>query len=468
MSPTDKLEPICPDYVENVVLQERNPYPQTKIQPKRSKELKDNRIGFTYDDISGDLTVALEKMCNIGLKWVRMGFWSPCPVNWQRVLRAPGVHEVDRDFDQHITELADNDINIVLSLGVGAGISGRWATPHHGALGDQEPNRWFKTQDEIDKYLDFARYMARHFRDRIQWYEIWNEPDAGPGDPAERGGIDAEDYANVSQQLVPVVLKENPDAKIVIGAVGRFTEGPQRYVEKILRSGAAPLADAISWHPFYGDTPSSGGHGGAGEDYWRNYPGTVDRFRERASSLGFTGGYMVAEMVWRTPEIDPHPTERCDHTELTAAKYQARATLLHLGLDMIMADNQMQAARMLPVPRVYTIRTLCTVMAGARASDLPLQITTQADQMKCYRFTLPDGSHLVSLWDDIVAHDTALGVNTTVTIQDLSAESVVGIDTLNGFEQPLRTNCTDGNVIIPNLVVRDYPLLLHLKKQQSH
>ncbi len=103
MSLTDKLEPTCPDFVENVVLQERNLYPQTKIQRKRSKELEDKRIGFTYDDISGDLTVALEKMCNIGLKWVRIDFWSSCPANWQRVLRTPGVHEVNRDFDRHIT-----------------------------------------------------------------------------------------------------------------------------------------------------------------------------------------------------------------------------------------------------------------------------------------------------------------------------------------------------------------------------
>ena len=91
--------------------------------------------------------------------------------------------------------------------------------------------------------------------------------------------------------------------------------------------------------------------------------------------------------------------------------------------------------------------------------------TPQAEQIVSYSFTLPDGSHLISLWDDIVAHDTAAGVNATVAFQDISAESVVGIDTLNGFEQTLQTICKDGDVIIPNLIVRDYPLILHIRIQ---
>ena len=67
--------------------------------------------------------------------------------------------------------------------------------------------------------------------------------------------------------------------------------------------------------------------------------------------------------------------------------------------------------------------------------------------------------------DDIVAQDTALGVNATLTLQNLSTENVVGIDTLNGFQQPMRTSRTDGNVVIPNLVVQDYPLMLHIREQ---
>ena len=43
--PTPYLYPTCPDYFADVVLQEGNTHPQTKIQPKKSSQLEDNGIG---------------------------------------------------------------------------------------------------------------------------------------------------------------------------------------------------------------------------------------------------------------------------------------------------------------------------------------------------------------------------------------------------------------------------------------
>ena len=29
---------------------------------------------------------------------------------------------------------------------------------------------------EIERYLDYLRFVVDHFNDRVQYYEIWNEP----------------------------------------------------------------------------------------------------------------------------------------------------------------------------------------------------------------------------------------------------------------------------------------------------
>ncbi|GAH12486.1 unnamed protein product, partial [marine sediment metagenome] len=42
---------------------------------------------------------------------------------------------------------------------------------------------------------------------------------------------------------------------------------------------------------------------------------------------------------------------------------------------------------------------------------------------------------------------------------------VVGFDVLNGYMQSIKVSNENGNLIIQNLIVRDYPLMLHIVKQ---
>ena len=73
---------------------------------------------------------------------------------------------------------------------------------------------------------------------------------------------------------------------------------------------------------------------------------------------------------------------------------------------------------------------------------------------------MPNGDKLVALWTDGVAVDDDSGVNTTVTLPGFSAQRVIGIDVLNGFEQELITSTEDGNLVIVNLLAKDYPIIL--------
>ena len=79
-----------------------------------------------------------------------------------------------------------------------------------------------------------------------------------------------------------------------------------------------------------------------------------------------------------------------------------------------------------------------------------------------YSFSLTNGDKLLALWTDGVAVDDDPGINATLTFPGFSAQKVTGIDVLNGFEQELVTSMEDGNLVIPNLLVKDYPTILRL------
>ena len=465
------------------LLQGGNPLPKTLLQTRASNTLTDNHIGgeiAAWEWVRGQYNTAvyqslLGSIHDRGLKWVRLSNWSPNPLNWQEVLQAPGVYSIPEDCDDFITDLANSGVNIVLTLSAGAGLDGPEygleGTPGWGMLGDREPEWWFDTQEKRDLFIEFTRFMVQRFKGRIKYYEIWNEADSGenPGDP--RGGVALKDYVLLVKQVAPIIHQIDPEAKVVVGAVGRFYKEDRRWLQTMLESGVASLADAISWHPFSGESPLlySGEYPEHPERfYWRDYPARVQDFKRQAISLGFKGEYMVEEMVWRT-QIDLNPNEPPSYTDVVAAKYLARATILHLGLDnFTMVSSQIPWRDVIRgLPQFWIVCNLSTIMAGADPESLPIEIKSEAVNIANYSFLLPNSDRLVTLWTDGVAMEQDPGIKVTLTVPGLLAKKVIGVDILHGFEQEIITSNEDGNLVIRELLVKDYPLILRLANAKS-
>jgi parallel beta-helix repeat protein len=414
-----------------------------------------------YDDLARNIRDA-------GLKWVRTGFWSPNPLTWQEILRAPGVYEIPKDVDDFVTELADSKVNILLTLSTGAGLEGQeddeecWGGPGWGVLGDTEPAWWFDTQDDRDKFIDYARFMVQHFKDRVRYFEIWNEP-IGLHPGGCPGSVSANDYAILVTQVIPVIRQVDPQAKIVAGAMPKFFEDVRQALLMVLESGIASQVDALSWHPFYGESPAPPNECTHLDPlYWREYPAIVRNFQQQAAALGFQGEYMVEEMVWRTPTDDV--THECPlYTDIVAAKYAARSNVLHLGLEFAMISNQMLMPDVIKtLPRYYIIRNLSTAAAGAEPTSLPLTIQSTMMNTVSYTFSLPNENYLIALWNDGMAVDVDPGVPATLIIAGFAGYEVTGIDVLHGFQQQLLTSQEDGDLVIRDLLVKDYPIILRL------
>lgn len=132
---------------------------------------------------------------------------------------------------------------------------------------------------------------------------------------------------------------------------------------------------------------------------------------------------------------------------------------MHLGMGVSIVRLGMNYEPVIAWP---TVRNLCTVMAGATAVSLPVTIEGAAADIKQYGFVVPNGEHMITLWRDVEPGTVGAGVPVTMTIAGFAGQRAIGVDVLNGFEQRLITSDKGGNLVIRDLLAKDYPIILRL------
>jgi hypothetical protein len=429
-----------------MTIQEGNNLPRTLLQAKPSRELADNRIGSLCHPpwCVRDETHINNEFLDIGLKGVlrlslnEIEAYSVDSVEWS----TPEFYIAPNDDEW--TTYVSRDITLAYTLSF-------WDKSNHPSGWEGISSR-FKTEEEIQRYLEYVRFIVNHFKDRIHYYEIWNEPDVGG--PLQH--IESADYINLAERTIPVIREIDPEAKIMVGGVSGFHSLDSReYLYKILESDIMPMVDVVSWHPFFGASPQYDDV----KEYYYAYPSLVQQIKDLASAHGFVGEYRADELTWRTP-LNADSGQPWTYSEITAAKYYARGIVSHLGMDVavgIMVDPRLMVIR-------STTGNLCTLMVGAKVESLPIEIQSQAANIKNYSFSLPNGDHLILLWSDGIAVDNDPGVTSIVTVPGFSSWNASGIDILNSLEQPLITSNDNGNVIIRDLLIKDHPIAIRLSK----
>jgi parallel beta-helix repeat protein len=435
-----------------LILQEGNDLLRTWLETRQSSELEDNRLGSVgMSDMADpfgqphDLQSTMEKVVSMGLQQFRFTIVNidGTLVDWNK----PEFTFEPRQKD-FITGLDENGVKVTYLLifrDDELGGEGRSLRPR------------FKTEEEIQRYLDYVRFIISNVKGHVTYYEIWNEPNIA--DSVQ--WIEAEDYIKLVQRIVPVIRQEDPQAKIVLAGTTYLREpGSRDYTFSLLRSDVMPLVDVISWHPMYATSPEFD------SEYYYEYPSIIQQIKDTASAHGFTGEYHAGELTWWT---EPEPGAKewgIWYSDIVAAKYHARSTVMHLGMDISVTNNTTPSSFLSRRFADAAITNLCTIMAGAETASLPVEIETAATNIMSYGFSLSNGDYLFALWTDGAAIDDDPGVIATLTFPSFSAGEVVGIDALYGFEQQIKANMEDGNLVVHNLFVKDYPIILHFKHVQ--
>jgi parallel beta-helix repeat protein len=431
-------------------LQSGNNLPRTIMVTKPSDDLEDNRLGSLWSDFWQPMNfqaVIDNEIVPAGLK---LGKITMNQAEYYSNEQSGVVREWDKpelfispEFDDYISQLISHKITIFYMLNF-------WDKANH-------PNGWdiqyrFKTEEDISHYLEYVRFIVTQFKGRVQYYELWNEPDAGF--PLQY--IEPADYINLAKQAIPLIKQIDPQAKVVVGCTsGSANPQAQDYLFKILNSDLMPIADAVSWHPLYGNIPDSGSN----PEYYASYPSLLDSIIQTAKRNGFKGEFIAGEISYGGPECGGCDVVSSSYVEVVWAKYTARGIILHFGNDVAVSVGGLSSQR---IVHYNTVRNIANVFSGVRVNKFAVEVQTESTNYKMFTFAGSDGNKLIALWTDGVAVNDDSGISSTITIPGFAGWKVIGIDVLNGFEQGLITKDENGDLVISDFLLKDYPIIIRL------
>jgi len=432
----------------SIGLQVGNTHPFRAIPVRRAEQLVDNRIGFYVQDQSWvDGGIADANVLNrMGVKRARGQMNDPdaYSINWDTDELL--IHE---NFDQMIGGLAHNGVEMTYILIF-------WDKEHYRQTGQINLPR-FQTEEEIQRYLDFVQVMVQAFGDRVDSWELWNEPGYDPECneplPAAIQCIPVETYVEVGQRAITLIRQLDPGARTVVPSYHAWDppELYQNYFYRILESELMPLVDAIAWHPFLVNLDPEECGGAFFDHYWNT---VLPEIRSIAAAHGFQGEFRADELGFAVRT--PGSTNPCAVLDRTASKYLVREIVHHLGED-VSAGTVMNGDS-----QVQVLERLGTLLAGAQAESLATDISTTITNAISYSFALPNGDRLVAIWRGVDITDEEIGVGATIELPGLSGYTAYGIDVLSGVQQLLDTYVEGESMVIPGIQLRDYPLLVRL------
>jgi hypothetical protein len=214
-----------------------------------------------------------------------------------------------------------------------------------------------------------------------------------------------------------------------------------------------------------------------------NYPAQVKAWKQLAESHGFRGEYMATETGWYAP----HPKSAvkfvaAEFTEMVKAKCLAKFMLTSAALDLTAFWNETWQDQLpfwdgtlmrntfsadpvspqQPQAAYYVLRTLSTVLEGARPSEMLLEFSNSEEKFDSFAFRLPDESRLVTFWLPGEGSDDAPDIKSDVSIPNLMCKEAKGIDALNGTEQDLKLSIEGGKTTLKGMLIKDYPIVVRL------
>lgn len=179
----------------HVVLQNGNDLSRTVVVPRSSVDLEDNHMGEQFsvhcESQSEDEAAShFGGVNNLGLKWVRLS------VDW---FDWPDIEKTGDYSTYEITACQRQAIDLLFENGISIYYTLLYWDPEITAYTGYTR---FRTQDEIDRFVDYTRFIISNFRGQVTWYGILNEPNA-EGDDQRHVLVD--DYINLVRQVVPVI-----------------------------------------------------------------------------------------------------------------------------------------------------------------------------------------------------------------------------------------------------------------------
>ncbi|MCX6326833.1 MAG: hypothetical protein NT144_09355 [Bacteroidia bacterium] len=212
-----------------------------KIVPKNSSEIEASPFGIQAGTLVDSL---VERAAEIGVKWTRLS------ASWPAIERQKGVYdwtETDKAFDVALK----NGITPFVTIGEGNKLYSKLTTydnPVEAEIYGFKPEPPIKNPVAMMAYLNFVKATVERYKDKIEYWEVWNEPNhrnywgSTP---------DGKEYGILLVKTAEIIKKLDPGCKVIGGSMAGID--PQ-FADEFLSVGSDSLIDIISFHN-YGAVP---------------------------------------------------------------------------------------------------------------------------------------------------------------------------------------------------------------------
>jgi hypothetical protein len=191
-------------------------------------------IGFEcLDREMFDPEKCYDKLADTGVKWAR------CQTGWSRCEKVKGKYNFDW-LDSIVDNLLERKICPWFNIGYGNKLYMN-DTYSDAAVGFVP---LYYGEETLLAWKGYISKLASHFKGRVEYFEIWNEPDIAnfwqPQSP------NPDDYARLIDLTADIIRNKIPDAKI--GACNSSTFSS--FIIRLLRSGIARKLDFYCFHAY--------------------------------------------------------------------------------------------------------------------------------------------------------------------------------------------------------------------------
>lgn len=210
------------------------------VKARRSTDIEDSYWGIQAGSLDEGI---LEAAAGIGVKWTRL------QASWPAIEKVRGTYDfstTDRAFDATLQRGITPFVDLVGANELYAPVI-KYEDRKQAEIYGERPAPPTNSPAAMAAWLQFVEATVTRYKDRIRYWEIWNEPNhrAYWGAPPS-----ARDYGRLLKETASLIKKLAPDARIVAGATAGM-DAP--FIDGFLAGGNAQLVDVVSYHQYEGE-----------------------------------------------------------------------------------------------------------------------------------------------------------------------------------------------------------------------
>ena len=200
-----------------------------QLTPRNSAEVDSSGIGIhtiwlDLGPVRNDIT---EKMFEAGVKWCRLG------VPWSHVEDESIGNYNFTSIDTIINQLVAHSITPYIILSDGNEL--------------YNPNNYAPIPDStvyFNAWLTYVDTVVKRYQDRVNYWEIWNEPNL---DESWLPEANRDHYSDLACSTANVIRANDVDAVICLGGMALVDV---KFIQACLENGVGQYVDKIGIHPY--------------------------------------------------------------------------------------------------------------------------------------------------------------------------------------------------------------------------